>query len=397
MKNVLVIGIGAFQTMGLKFLKENGYRVIGIDGIPKPAGLPFCDSFHQIELNEIERILDVVKTEKISFAIGFECDPAVDAINAVNSFLGLPSLNATARKASMDKLLVRRIQKEIGIQCPDVFEVLSVEDLLKHVKGTSKWVLKPKASSGSRGVVMLSEGADLNVAFESSARFRKSTDEPLILEEFIEGNEIAIDGFSHAGTCNVLTISHKDRTDPPFLLDKGLLISGDISDPLAVEARRQLEMIFKFIQPDLSTPFHAEFLHNDKGVFLVEFSFRGAGFNVFSKLIPKVTGFDTLKFSLDQVQGKASWPTGFIPTNKMIYLGFFDGRSGRLKMIETPLSLATDPEVLECEIYVSTGDVTRDLKSGADRLGHIVLAGSNTEELKKKFFDYKESVKFIYE
>ena len=36
------------------------------------------------------------------------------------------------------------------------------------------------------------------------------------------------------------------------------------------------------------------------------------------------------------------------------------------------------------------------LRSGADRLGHIILLGSDEDSLKEKFYEMKNQVQFIY-
>ncbi|GEM_PF-5007096 len=397
-KIALVIGVGKFQLAGLNYLKSLGMTIVGVDGAEHADGKVLCDRFYHCDLNKIPEILEIVSKEKIDFAIGFECDPAVDAINIVNSTLGLPALNEIARRASIDKLLVRQYQKKLGLNCPSFYEIFTLEQLKQTVSESKKeWVLKPMGSSGSRGVQLLNNNSDLENAFMSTIRYRSNSQEVIILEEFISGKEIAIDGFCHNGKCHVLSISHKDRTDPPYLLDKGLLISPYPKDPLAITAKKQLELLFNSLQSDLSTPFHAEFLHNATGVYLVEFSFRGAGFNVFSRLIPLVTSFDTLGFSINQILLSPEWPTPSNDISNELYLGFFEGKNGIIKSINVSPDLENDPLIDDLKIYVSSGDKTSELKSGADRIGHVVIKGPKGINFLKKFEEVKEGIIFEYE
>jgi biotin carboxylase len=400
MKNnltALVIGTGAFQQKGLDYLKANGFKIIGVDGNPNASGKETCDNFYHCDLNEYEKIVTIAKEENAAFAVGFECDPAVEPVNIVNKALGLKALNEDARKASMDKLMVRHIQKKLGLNCPEFYEIYSLEELKKiHSASDHNWVLKPIASSGSRGVELLSRSSNLEEAYARSSKAKKPT-EPLLLEEFIQGKEIALDGFCVNGECHALTISHKDRSEPPYLLDIGLLISSDVQSELALEAKRQLGVIFRDLQTDLSSAYHAEFLYNEKGVHLVEFSFRGAGFNVFSKLIPQVTGVDTLKFLVEQSQGLDLKWNATNPSHNALYLGFFDGKDGVLKNVVVPEQIQNAPSTLELNIYAKPGQTTNFLRSGADRLGHIILIGSVNDSLKDSFFNIKKQVQFIYE
>lgn len=395
---VLAIGVGQFQRMGLEFLKKLGLTVIGIDGNVKASGRDLCDNFYNCELNDFSKILEIAKLEKVDFAVGFECDPAVEAINLINESLGLPALNELARKSNLDKLLIRQTQKKLNLNCPAFYEVQSFDELKKIVQNSNQpWVLKPKSSSGSRGVELIKQESNIQEAYNRSVAFKKSN-ESLLLEEFIPGKEIAIDGFFQNGECHVLTISFKDRTPPPYLLDEGLLISNNISHPLAIEATRHLSLILKSLQPNIACPFHAEFLHNENGVYLVEYSLRGAGFNVFSKLIPLVSGFDTIEFLINQSRGNIKeWTFENKNLDSNLYLGFFEGQEGKIKEIIIPEEVKSDPLINEFQIYVSPGDNTHTLKSGADRIGHTVLKGYSQDLLREKFCEIKKKVKFIYE
>jgi len=394
---VLVIGVGAFQKKGLEYLKSRGFYIVGIDGNANASGKKSCDKFFHCDLNEQVRILEISKREKVDFALGFECDPAVQAINIVNESLGLKALNQQARNASMDKLLVRKIQKKLKLNCPEFHEIYNVNELKKNIfLNKSDWILKPLSSSGSRGVELLNLKSDIDLAFHRSSKFNKS-DDPLLLEEFIHGKEIALDGFCVNGQCHALTLSYKDRTPEPYLLDEGLLISSDVNVELALEAKRQLSILFRYLQSDLTSPYHAEFLCNEKGLYLIEFSFRGAGFNVYSKLIPAVTSFNTLEYSVALCESSnCNWSYACSDLKKRVYLGFFGGLDGTLKTITIPESIKNDPLVKEFKIYVEPGDETSFLRSGADRLGHIILQGLDEDSLKEKFYEIKNQVKFIY-
>ena len=396
-KKVLVIGVGAFQKKGLDYLKSQNFYIVGIDGNFNASGKNICDKFFHLNLNELGRILEISKSEKVDFALGFECDPAVEAINIVNENLALKALNEKAREASMDKLLVRKLQKKLKLNCPEFYEIYNCEEL-KKILGLTKndWALKPIASSGSRGVELLNPESDFALAFRRSSKFKK-IDDPLLLEEFIHGKEIALDGFCVNGQCHALALSHKDRTSAPYLLDEGLLISSDVTEEIALEAKRQLSIIFSYLQSDLTSAYHAEFLCNEKGLYLVEFSFRGAGFNVFSTLIPAVTGFNTLEYSVAICESSnCSWSYACSDPKKRLYLGFFGGLDGTLKTVIIPDSIKNDPFVKELKIYVKPGDETNFLRSGSDRLGHIILLGSDNDLLKEKFYEMKNQVQFIY-
>ena len=396
-KKALVIGLGAFQRKGLDYLKSNNFYIVGIDGNFNASEKSICDKFFHCDLNELDRIIEISESENVDFALGFECDPAVEAINIVNENLKLKALNEKARKASMDKLLVRKLQKRLNLNCPEFYEIYNFGQLEKILElSKNSWALKPIASSGSRGVELLNADSDVALAFDRSSKYKRINN-PLLLEEFINGREIALDGFCVNGQCHALTLSHKDRMTDPHLLDEGLLISSDVDQEIALEAKKQLSTLFSYLQSDLTSAYHAEFLCNEKGLYLVEFSLRGAGFNVFSNLIPTVTGFNTLEYSVALCERKhCSWSYTCSDKSKRLYLGFLGGLDGTLKNVIIPDSIKNNPFLQELNIYVKPGDKTHFLRSGSDRLGHVILLGSDRDALKEEFYEIKNQVEFIY-
>ena len=108
-----------------------------------------------------------------------------------------------------------------------------VNELKKNTWSDTKatGLLKPLASSGSRGVELLNPriGLCFSISHRSSKFKTINRTTALLLEEFIHGKEIALDGFCVNGQCHALALSHKDRTPAPYLLDEGLLISSDVT------------------------------------------------------------------------------------------------------------------------------------------------------------------------
>ena len=52
-------------------------------------------------------------------------------------------------------------------------------------------------------------------------------------------------------------------------------------------------------------PVHLECILSDQGPIVVELAARGAGFKVFTEILPKITGIDTVQCSIEMALGKS--------------------------------------------------------------------------------------------
>ena len=400
-KRVLFIGVGAFQTLALKQLNRKGYYIIGVDGSDDASGKTLCDEFHAISFENEQDILKLGIDKQASFAMSVECDPAVTIVNEFNRKNGNNFISEIACQASMSKVIIREIQKSLKLSHPKFYHVYSLLALQKYIKKNAskiqQWVLKPTSSSGSRGVVFIDVLSNLPECYEQSMCYANYQGEGLILEEFIAGQEIAIDGFVHLGKLHTLSLSFKDRTPAPFMLDEGLFISSDLSSDLYEQCKTQLSTIFTHLSSDLSAPFHVEMITGKNKLFIVEFSFRGAGFNVFSKWIPNITGVDTIAKQIEQIVSVNKEIDFLISKQKNLYVGFLSGNKGVLKSVHGVKSILAMPEIVEFTLYVQIGDKINDLKSGADRVGHVVLRGHSHGQLKTIFDSIVSLLELTYE
>ena len=399
---ILFIGTGAFQALAILQLKREGYYIIGIDGNAEASSNHLCDEFYPIPFTEREILCTLAKQESVSFAISIECDPAVNVVNYINRHLGKQFISEYACQVADNKELTRKLQQDLKLPCPAYFNITTSSQLRSIVQAKKNclknWILKPKSSSGSRGVILLEQDSNLEDCYQNSVTYSKTKEEGLLLEEFIDGQEIAIDGFVVNGDIFIQTVSYKDRTLPPHLLDEGLFITANIDNDLVNQGKAQLEKLFSKVESKLSTPFHAELIVNQRFIFIVEFSFRGAGFNVFSQWIPKVTGNDTINQLVSLVNAKSiDFPINKKPINNSIYIGFLSGHKGTLKSIDGEAAIKQHPQLLDYAFYPKVGDDINPLTSGADRIGHIIVEGNNHKETRTLFKELSNTLELTYE
>ena len=107
--------------------------------------------------------------------------------------------------ATRDKAAMRRAFAAAGVPQPR-FEVIDGEPTASV---GFPCVIKPVSLAASRGVIRADDPADATAA---AARVRAMVDGPLLVEEYVPGVEVAVEGLLRAGQLEVLAVF--DKPDP---------------------------------------------------------------------------------------------------------------------------------------------------------------------------------------
>jgi biotin carboxylase len=134
--------------------------------------------------------------------------------------LGLPHDDPKAVAATRDKAEMRRLLHDAGVKQARFALVENLEEAATAAAGIGyPVVLKPRTLSGSRGVVRIDSAEDLPGAFDrvmSIAR-RGGADSPLLIEEYLPGDEVAVEGLVDSRGVEVLAVFDKpDSLDGPY-------------------------------------------------------------------------------------------------------------------------------------------------------------------------------------
>src|SRR5205814_4427304 len=109
-----------------------------------------------------------------------------------------------------DKHAMRAALEGSGIPMPQYAEVRSAAEAKRRA---AEWgypvVLKPKASQSSLGV--FKARCDQEVDRFAPETLQRSTDGAFLVEEFIDGTEITVEGFALDGRCTLLAVSEKEH------------------------------------------------------------------------------------------------------------------------------------------------------------------------------------------
>jgi biotin carboxylase len=189
-----------------------------------PAGLLALD-FRDPDASA-GRVLEFAKMHPISAVVGVDEDTAVAAA-VISRALGLPSNPPEAARASRDKALLRRRLDAAGVPNPNARVFALDGDPGEAAREVSyPCVLKPTFLAASRGVIRADDPASFVAAWQRIARILREPDvaarggrsaEEILVEDFVSGAEVAVEGMLTGGVLEVLAIFDKpDPLDGPF-------------------------------------------------------------------------------------------------------------------------------------------------------------------------------------
>src|SRR5712691_3804853 len=271
---------GAFLSAAKKL---NLAVVVGID-LPEtlseywhvPLGLDFADP-----RASVRTIVDYAREHPIHAVLSVD-DSASELAALADAALGRAQNSPRAAEAARDKLLMRKLMSQGGAPCP-VFRPFSLaaDPLEVAEQVTYPCVVKPRRLSGSRGVIRANNPEEFVAAFNRLKRLLLSEgyteQDSLLVEDFIPGFEVALEGILTHGQLKVLTLFDKpDPLDGPFF-EETIYVTPS---RLPAEVQEDIARCVAIAAASLELregPVHAELRVNEQGPWMLEIAGRSIG------------------------------------------------------------------------------------------------------------------------
>lgn len=272
---------GAFLDAARRLNLE---AVVGVD-LPEtlteywhvPLGIDFND-----REKAVQTIVTFAEAHPVTAILSVD-DSASEIAALASATLGLPHNAPRAAEAARDKLLMRTLMSQGGAPCP-VFRPFPLNSDPATIAAlvTYPCVVKPTRLSGSRGVMRADNPAECIAAFHRLKRLLLSEgyseDETSILvEDFIPGVEVALEGILTHGQLKVLTLFDKpDPLDGPFFEETIYTTPSR----LPKDMQQRIAEVVQVASASLDLregPVHAELRVNEQGPWMLEIAGRSIG------------------------------------------------------------------------------------------------------------------------
>jgi biotin carboxylase len=258
--------------------------VKGVDMPPELAEYwqaPLGLQFDQPE-QAVEAIVEFARQKPVQAILAVD-DSATVLAALASEALGLAFNSSEAALAARNKYRMRQLLSAAGVPCPK-FRLFDMEDDSARVAAEVEYpcVVKPLLLSGSRGVIRADTPVEFEAAFRRLGRLLASMQRVpgstgILVENFIPGFEVALEGMLDRGQLKVLALFDKpDPLDGPFF-EETIYVT-----PSRLLASVQTEIADCAAQAAAALglrqgPIHAELRVNEAGPWLVEVAGRSIG------------------------------------------------------------------------------------------------------------------------
>jgi len=267
----------AAARMGLKVLIASQGRNSLISEVHDGLHVDFSDPGAALSA-----ILGQARITPFTGVLGTD-DSTVELAANVARELGLPHNQPTAARLTRRKDLARAHLAECGCAVPAHWLISLVLPLAPQTGDIHfPCVVKPLALSASRGVIRVNSLRELSAACTRIGHILADERDDyerqqVLVEAYIEGSEIAYEGFLHNGELSTLAIF--DKPDPltgPYFEETIYVTPGGLTAEMETRVRRQVSNACKAY--GLTTgPVHAELRINPAGTWILEVAARTIG------------------------------------------------------------------------------------------------------------------------
>lgn len=240
--------------------------------------------FHDLE-GSTDKIVEFAAEYPVKAIVSTDDEGVVLAAMASNA-LGLSHSPLVAVRAARDKYATRQALNEAGMRVPE-YRLFSVSDNPQEIAQQVNYpcVVKPLALAASRGVMRADDSDQFVGAFNrlvailAEVEYGDATPvgDKILIEDFIPGVEVALEGLQIEGKLLVLAIFDKpDPLDGPYFEETIYVTPSRHPEQVQeqiVEAARQACAALGLSEG----PVHAEMRVNEQGVWILEVAPRSIG------------------------------------------------------------------------------------------------------------------------
>jgi biotin carboxylase len=196
--------------------------------------------------------------------------------------LGLAHNPPLAVARTRDKAAMRRALAEANVPQPRFVTLPAGDDVARAARETGlPCVIKPLSFSGSRGVIRADDRSQAEAAAERVRAIMASAgepaDAPLLIESYLPGAEVAVEGLLHSGRLQLLAVFDKpDPLEGPYF-EETLYITPS---RLPADVQDEIERVTAQAVSALGLrdgPIHAELRVDGQSVSVLEVAARSIG------------------------------------------------------------------------------------------------------------------------
>ena len=378
MKKILLIGGGTWQVPIAQQIKQAGHTLICSNLYKDSPCFELADHSHVIDVLNKKRNLALAQAYHIDAVVTDQSDIAVPTVAYVAENMNIPGVSESIAELFTNKFLMRSELLASSVNHPKYAVVKNVEQAAHFFITQETWMIcKPLCNQSSRGVNLVKTLSELADAVEDTLRHSKTNS--FLVEQYIPGQEVTVEGFKGIGEAHrVLGISKKRHLSANSNIACELEYVPDIDKRVRQKLENATDEIFQNV---LFAITHAEFKVHEGEVYLIEAAIRGGGTKISSHIIPRLSGMNVNNLLIKSALGE---PLDYIHINvsrPYAMLKFFNFQPGLVTYIHTPPRKDWPSEVIDFCLEFSVGDTLSSPNDDRSRHGYVILSAATHEAL----------------
>jgi biotin carboxylase len=349
----------------------------------------------------VEAILQYARTRPLDGLVAIGDKPTVTAAFAGRA-LGLPSNSPQAVESCRNKFQSRRVLKKAGLPTPP-FTCYEISQDPRFIVPNVRYpcVLKPLILSASQGVIRADNRDEFELAFERICALLRSpsirigrdrSNEHILVEDFIQGRELALEGILRHGELQVLALFDKpDSLDGPFFEETLYVTPSRLPEQTQGEIAACTQSATRAL--GLSEgPIHAELRVNDSGPWILEVAPRSIG-GLCSRALRFRLGMTLEEIIIRHALGLEDG----LPQEEHGATGVMMipiPRGGYLYAVEGIQRAQQVGGILDVAITAKMGQKLIPLPEGSSYLGFIFARGSSPESVEQSLRTAHQNLQF---
>jgi biotin carboxylase len=378
-KTLLVLAASRYQMDAIQTAKRVGYRVITTDNVPSNPGHALADRAYHEDTTDFEAVLRIAQDERIDGIISPCTDVSVATAAYIAQELNLPGPPLTAARIVTDKIAFRRFLEKQGLPRPAYHELARdsapPDDLFERAPA---WIIKPDRSSGSKGIFIVRDAAELRQRIAESRTF--SPTGTVLIEQFFEGHQGTVEGVLKEGRIALHFILDRQTAPEPYVTTIGHHVPTVLSEEMQQQVLNRISEAWTRLGVTDGV-FDCDLVCSDGEVYLIEMTPRLGG-NSISQLVRLAAGFDLVEHAVRSAcDEEAILPDQMtlVPTAVRL-LGVW--QEGTLALNEDELKALRGASWIESlTLDVPAGSPVEVFKNGRNRVGEVFLHATDRDSV----------------
>ena len=374
-KTIMILGASILQFPAIEKAVEMGLNVIALDMNPSAVGFGIPGVVKEVVSTiDIPAAIEVAKKYKVDGVMTLATDMPMRTVAAVAKECGLIGISEDTAVKATDKSVMRETLKNAGVPVPEFYRVMNIDEFRMAVNRIDgPFMVKPADSSGSRGILKVEHGDDIDSAYAYTRQFARNG--VVVVEECMVGPEVSVETLAVDGSVHVVQITDKMTTGAPHFVEMGH------TQPTRLDCAEKIKKVAIAANKAIGIkngPSHTEIIVTKEGPKIVELGARLGGDCITTHLVPLSTGVNMVEACIKIALGEKPNITPSLQCGSAIR--YFRQHAGVVKKIEGIGNAEQMPGVKQVSIVHGVGETVTEITDSGSRMGFVIVQGVDAEE-----------------